>query len=755
MALPAVGIAVTTLVIIGLEWVAVIIGTIAIASQIKLPSFSSKNREHHSSAPTLSSQLSPMPDAPVEPQPIVSSEFRLYRITEVNRTKAALLANGSILIVGEEGSGKSVLCNAVVESLLAESFTVASIEPATPKQMLLEIASQLGVDNQSLEGKVLSADQLKRAIATHFDQNTAFLVIDDAQLLDTKFRQWLKILKRSKVPMLICATDPPRSDIFTSIPRIELAQLPEYAIREIMEQSALERGINLKNSDLAKLQERAGGNPALAQRAIEEEYLGLEVEGADHRRYADATPLILLAGVGFVVTRFFARGTNNQALYIFSGIAAVNHLLISAAATSLILGTASPAIIAVGAIAGLFPDIDISSSPVGKVLPWISSFFEKNMPHRSCTHSLLASVIVGSCAYGVNYLTGDRFPNLASAITIGYFFGWFADMFTRSGVEMFFPSRVRWVCPGNRNLRLRTGSNTEYFILVLLTVVALLIFNLNNSGGLLTQFNRLIGGTSGVEQIYNESGSNHLIIAHIEGVRLMDRSRIDGDFLVIQSDGKGFIVRSKSGEIYKVGSDPDCQILSDRITADKSQAAVTTIETIFLEDEEAKLKQIRSEYDQQRSAFESSRAKLDSSGIEQQQELQQLTLSVRLAESELELANSKLATSREKRRLLEYDASVESLKRSQYQQQLEQEHSRQQQQYAENLRDRDYQLAQLNISLTNIDDRLAQIPLLRSPREGYIKRIKPWVGNNGKYSTTITIASNLSSKNEGTNVPNP
>jgi type IV secretory pathway ATPase VirB11/archaellum biosynthesis ATPase len=142
LALPAVAIAVTTLVIIGLEWVAVILaitkcaaGIATITSQIKLPKFSFLYRfsflyESHN----VDSQ--PIPDAPAEPQPIVSSEFRLYRIAEVNRTKAALLANGSILIVGEEGSGKSVLCNAVVESLLAESFTVASIEPATPKQML-------------------------------------------------------------------------------------------------------------------------------------------------------------------------------------------------------------------------------------------------------------------------------------------------------------------------------------------------------------------------------------------------------------------------------------------------------------------------------------------------------------------------------------------------------------------------------------------------------------------------------------------
>ena len=55
----------------------------------------------------------------------------------------------------------------------------------------------------------------------------------------------------------------------------------------------------------------------------------------------------------------------------------LNHLLISATATSLILNTASPTIIATGAIAGLLPDIDISTSPAGRVLPWISSFFEQ------------------------------------------------------------------------------------------------------------------------------------------------------------------------------------------------------------------------------------------------------------------------------------------------------------------------------------------------------------------------------------------
>ncbi|MCC5604818.1 ATP-binding protein [Nostoc sp. CHAB 5714] len=119
------------------------------------------------------------------------------------------MANGAILIAGEDGSGKSVLAIAVVEKLQADGFTVAFIEPATPKQMLLEIAHQFDIPTEDLEGKSLTADKLKRAIATYCESNTAFLILDDAHACDTKFRMWLKQLRRSDAPMLLLATDPP------------------------------------------------------------------------------------------------------------------------------------------------------------------------------------------------------------------------------------------------------------------------------------------------------------------------------------------------------------------------------------------------------------------------------------------------------------------------------------------------------------------------------------------------------------------
>ena len=149
------------------------------------------------------------------------------------------------------------------------------------------------------------------------------------------------------------------------------------------------------------------------------------------------------------------------------------------------------------------------------------------------------------------------------------------------------------VCPGNRNLRLKTRSNAEYFILCILVAIpterfaiALSAFSINSKGGILTQFDRLIASTSGVQGVYNGSGSTHKIIANIKGVRAGDRLKVDGQFQVIQPNGSGFIVlEPKTNKLYKAATDPDSQIIIEQITADVGKPAVTTIESVFVEDQ--------------------------------------------------------------------------------------------------------------------------------------------------------------------------
>ncbi len=215
----------------------------------------------------------------------------------------------------------------------------------------------------------------------------------------------------------------------------------------------------------------------------------------------------------------------------------------------------------------------------------MSNWLERRFPHRSCTHSFFASIVVAAIAYGVSFLAGGKFLNLAHAITTGYFFGWFIDLFTKSGIEIFWPARERYVCPGNRKFRLKSGGSAEYMVMIASLAIALIIFNVNANGGVINQFNRLMATSAGVTEIYNQSGSTHVIFAHIKGVRSGDRFPVDGDFRIVEVKGQDFIVQSPSGEIYKVGTDASAQIVADQITADVKAAAITNLEPLIIDDE--------------------------------------------------------------------------------------------------------------------------------------------------------------------------
>ncbi|NJK28774.1 MAG: AAA family ATPase [Acaryochloris sp. SU_5_25] len=248
----------------------------------------------------------------------------LYRHSEKRRIVAALQANSSLLVVGEAGSGKTVLGEAVSEDLSTLGFTVVHVQPLTAKQTLIDIAAQLGVEDQTLEGKAMTTAQLAIAISQHLQQTVAFLICDDAQRYAIQFRVWLEQLHGQGQPLLLLATYPPARDIFLRLPRIELKPLGDRSIREIMQQEAATLGLQLSSAQLAQLQQRCGGNPMLAQRVVREEYLGLEDVSPDHTQWIDGTPFLIAGVMLFTITRFIGLGLNSTTLYIVGGILTVS-----------------------------------------------------------------------------------------------------------------------------------------------------------------------------------------------------------------------------------------------------------------------------------------------------------------------------------------------------------------------------------------------------------------------------------------------
>ncbi len=252
---------------------------------------------------------------------LVTEEFKIYRQDELLHAKSALLAEGKLCLWGEEGCGKSLLANVLVKQLRDEGYLVALVEAASTKQMMLSIADQYGISIYSINGKKLLLDSLKMLISDFMKKNPCILIVDDAHICRPDFRQWLKYAKkRGGCNLLLLATNPPLSDIFLSVARIKLKPMSNKAIREIMIQSARQRGLSLKNHDLSRLQSRSGGNPTLAIRAIEEEFLGVDQEAADHRRIIDITPLIMFVGTLFIVVKFIGLATSDSSMYILGGI---------------------------------------------------------------------------------------------------------------------------------------------------------------------------------------------------------------------------------------------------------------------------------------------------------------------------------------------------------------------------------------------------------------------------------------------------
>ena len=270
----------------------------------------------------------------------------------------------------------------------------------------------------------------------------------------------------------------------------------------------------------------------------------------------------------------------------------ITHLLVGAASVGMSLQTTNPVPILLGAIASLLPDIDISTSPAGRCLPFISRPLESRFSHRSATHSLAASFTLAVLSYGLWFTLsnaeGFYFRSIPlitiHALNIGYFAGWFLDCFTKSGVEMFYPLGVRCVCPGNRNLRIATGSPAEYWLIVFIVAIALWTFQLNNSGGLVKNFNALIAAPSGVVELYNQKGGNQLIYADYKGVWAGNRSPIEEESLVIGTNGAGFLVL-RQDKVIKVGNEADSTIIVSRIKGREGEPAVIRTETVYLDDE--------------------------------------------------------------------------------------------------------------------------------------------------------------------------
>lgn len=112
-------------------------------------------------------------------------------------------------------------------------------------------------------------------------------------------------------------------------------------------------------------------------------------------------------------------------------------------------------------VGSLLPDIDMKSSQMGKLLPFISKFISTHFKHRTLTHSLLSIAfffILMSFAPLLN-VGQDFYIILTCGLMVGHISHIVLDLFTHQGVCLFYPCKIKI-----KLANFKTGAKGERFV---------------------------------------------------------------------------------------------------------------------------------------------------------------------------------------------------------------------------------------------------------------------------------------------------
>lgn len=210
----------------------------------------------------------------------------------------------------------------------------------------------------------------------------------------------------------------------------------------------------------------------------------------------------------------------------------VTHMAIAISSTSLMFSTANPFALGLAAIGALLPDLDTSRSVLGQICFPVSRWIEARFPHRSITHSLMATMAI---AVVVSPLAMAHWQWWC--LPFGHLVACFSDCFTVQGVQLFWPNPAWAISVSNPRRRLKTGSTGEYWVLSVAVVLILLGVYMANSGGLVTSVGESLSLRDTAIANYQKGDQ----WVKVSGQRA-DRTAIEGTFPILAKEDKEFII---------------------------------------------------------------------------------------------------------------------------------------------------------------------------------------------------------------------
>ncbi len=257
-----------------------------------------------------------------------SSQIPPLHQQQIELISQAIEQGESLLIIGEQGSGKSTVANSVKASCqdtFKGGIAVVSYSGSI-KPFLLSIGRQLKIEltkpkinskGEEVGETPMSVDEMKEEIGSNLFNK--LLIIDDAHRLPTSLKLWIEEVHKEGNQLLLFSITDPAKGIFLRLGKLELPQPTELQVRDIMQREAIALNLSLSPSRLAALQRRAGKNLMLCKKVIRDEAMGIS-SGIEHRDYIDISPFIMAALAGLAIVRFIGLGLGDRSLYIVGAV---------------------------------------------------------------------------------------------------------------------------------------------------------------------------------------------------------------------------------------------------------------------------------------------------------------------------------------------------------------------------------------------------------------------------------------------------
>ncbi len=202
------------------------------------------------------------------------------------------------------------------------------------------------------------------------------------------------------------------------------------------------------------------------------------------------------------------------------------------------------------AAGSLLPDIDLPTSAIGRPFFPIASWINRKIGHRTLTHSILGILLFGLLAFAVSWPLSAWLRASAGSyawfLTLGFASHILVDTLNKTGVDLFWPARIRGVFFGNERYRIVSAGRGDYWFMSICLLTNLAFYPLARDGFTFS-LHQAFGDIYSVSTDFKQYGERNRIWVDLEGVDAISNQKIKGRFEILAAVDNGAILIDRYG----------------------------------------------------------------------------------------------------------------------------------------------------------------------------------------------------------------